>query len=83
MVIIMGEKLGKAIEASSHYWEKPDLASLGKINHPGKRYTVGNMYRGSKSIITAEELLACRVILRAYKRYKAKRGKRFSRKLSK
>ena len=66
----MGAEISDAALAASHFWCEPSMKKLGKIDHPNIKYTVGKMYRGNKSIITAEEFKASLKILNAYRRYK-------------
>ena len=71
----MGNDILKAAEASGYFWSEPSLGKIGKVPHPSTKHFVGKMYRGSKSIITAEEYRACLKIITAYRKYRAKRNR--------
>lgn len=60
----------KAAEASGYFWQKPRFSRIGEIKRPDHQYSVGQFYRGGKSIITEEELSACLIIIKAYRKYK-------------
>lgn len=74
----MGNELANAAVASGQFWKDPAVKKIGKVTHPHIQYEVGNLYRGSKSIITADELRACKVILKAYKNYRIRRSNRYA-----
>jgi hypothetical protein len=66
----MGNDVSKAADSASYFWQKPEIGKIGKVLRPDRQYFVGTFYRGSKSIVTEEELQACLKIIRAYRRYK-------------
>jgi len=68
----MGTEMVKAAEASGYFWQKPRFGQIGQIKRPDHQYSVGQFYRGGKSIITEKELHACQVIIKAYRKYKSK-----------
>jgi hypothetical protein len=70
----MGNELAKAAVASGQFWTQPEVKKIGKISHPSIKYSVGEMYRGTKSIITADELNASIKILKAYRNYKRRKS---------
>ncbi|OMJ70763.1 hypothetical protein SteCoe_31184 [Stentor coeruleus] len=74
----MGNDLTSAAVASGQFWKDPAVKKIGKVNHLHIQYEVGNLYRGSKSIITEDELRACKVILRAYRKYRIKRSNSYA-----
>lgn len=71
----MGPKMAKAAEASGYFWQNPRINSIGEVKRPDHQYKVGQFYRGGKSIITEEELKACEIIMKAYKKYKNRKKK--------
>lgn len=59
---------------ASLFWENPSIKRLSDCHSSNRRYNVGLMYRGKRSIITEEELWAARKIIRAYKSFKARKA---------
>lgn len=71
----MGNEVNKAADSATYFWQKPRLGKIGKVTRPDRRYFVGNFFRGSKSIVTEDELRACKVIIRAFRKYKEAKEK--------
>lgn len=65
--------MAKAAEASGYFWQNPRLESIGEVKRPNRQYNIGQFYRGGKSIITEEELKACEIIMKAYRKYRRRK----------
>ena len=79
----MGADLGKTFEASDYFWSNPGIKKIGKVCHPESSYPVGKMYRGARSIVTDDEVRACRTILKAFREYKRNTLRRVKREFAK
>ena len=74
----MGNQASQVALAAGYFWNDPEIKKIGKIAHPNMSYKVGEMYRGNKSIITADELCSAIKIMKAFRRYKKKNTENFN-----